>query len=82
MAEIPNGMKWWLFGRGAKHHSRMSMLFYSVGIVFFILGIVSDATNKAVGLEPTSWFLMMVGFWVVGLASWFTSYFAAKEGVD
>ena len=80
MAEIPKDTKWWLFGRGAKHHARMCVVFLSLGIVFLIIGIVGDAMNKVPGLEPTNWLIMAVGFWVLGIASWLTAYFAAKEG--
>jgi len=37
-----------------------------LGAIFAILGIIADATNTTLGLEPMSWFLLAI---VVFLAS-------------
>jgi hypothetical protein len=31
-----------------------------VGIAFLLLGVISDAINTTLGLEPTSWFLLAI----------------------
>jgi hypothetical protein len=51
-----------------------------LGIALLVIGIVSDAMNKVLGLEPTNWFIMAVGFWLLGIFGWFRGYYSAKEG--
>ena len=44
--------------------------------VCLIVGIVGDATNRTLGLEPTNWFIL-AGISLLGaIWSWITSYFA------
>ena len=81
MAEIPEDMKRMLFGRGAKQRAWLGMAFSCVTWVSLILGIVGDAANKKLGLEPTSWFLIAVGFVIATSFHWFMAYYAAKEGM-
>ena len=47
-----------------------------------VIGIVGDAINKVLGLEPTNWFIMAVGFWMLGIFAWFRGYYSAKEKLD
>ncbi len=80
MAEIPKDMRFMLFGKGVRWHARTSMALNWLGLGCLVVGIVGDAINKVLGLEPTNWFIMAIALWVWGLASWFCAYYAAKEG--
>jgi len=80
MAEIPKDMRFLLFGRGAKWMARAGLVMAMLAWVCLIVGIVGDAANKVPGLEPTNWFILMVGFLLGALWSWLTAYFATKEG--
>ena len=80
MAEIPKDMRFMIFGKGAKWHARSMMVLNWLGLACLIVGIIADAINMTLGLETTHWFIMTIAFWVWGLASWLTAYFAAKEG--
>jgi len=80
MAEIPQNMKFLLFGKGPRWHAKWALGLDSVGIVTLILGIVSAATNNALGLGAGNWFLLTITLWLWGLSAWFCAYFGAKEG--
>ena len=47
-----------------------------LGVVFLILGIVADAINTTLGLEPTSWFLLAIAVLVIS-AIWYLSWAVA-----
>ena len=80
MAEIPQNMKFLLFGKGPRWHAKVSLVLESVGIVTLILAIVSAATNNALGLGTGNWFLLTIVLFLWGLHAWFCAYFGAKEG--
>ena len=80
MAEIPQDRKRLLFGMGAKWHAWAAIIQDTLGIVCLIMGIISGAMDRALGLEPTYWFLAAIAFIVFGLSAWLTAYTAAKEG--
>ena len=80
MAEIPKDMKFLLFGKGAKWHARSAMVLDWLGMVCLIVGIVGDAINRVLGLEPLSWLVIAVALWILGLWAWLCAYTAAKEG--
>ena len=80
MAEIPQNMKFLLFGMGPRWHAKASMLLESIGMVTLILGIISAATNNAIGLGAGNWFLLTIALFLFGLSAWFCAYFGAKEG--
>jgi hypothetical protein len=81
MTEIPKDMMGLLmFGRGAKWLMRCSWVYCFLAIACLIVGIVGDAANKKLGLEPTSWFIIMVGFLILAFGDWLMAYHAAKEG--
>ena len=82
MAEIPSDVKRMLFERNPKLCCRMHDVSIYLGIAFIVMGIVSDAMNKALGLESTNWFILAVAFWVSGIFAWFRGYYSAKEGSD
>jgi len=81
MAEIPKDMKFLLFGFGAKWHAQCMMALNWLGLASLIVGIISGAMGKALGLCSTDWLLIAIALWVWGLGSWFTSYHALKEGI-
>ena len=80
MAEIPKDLKRLLFMGGARYYARMMMVMGALTWACLIVGIVGDATNRTLGLEPTNWFIF-AGISLLGaIWSWITAYFAAKEG--
>jgi hypothetical protein len=80
MAEIPSDVKRLFFERNPKLCAWIHGVAISLGIVFLVIGIVSDAMNKVLGLEPTNWFIMAFGVWMLGIFGWFRGYYSAKEG--
>ena len=81
MAEISKDTKRMLFPRGAKSPARSWVASLFVALACLIVGIVGDAANKKLGLEPTNWFIIMVGFLILAVGSYLTAYHAAKEGL-
>ena len=79
MAEIPQGMKKFLFGMGAKGHAISAIVLDFLGLGCLIVGIISGFRDEAVGLWSTEWFLITIALWVWAFWSWFTAYFGAKE---
>ena len=79
MAQLSKDMKFWLFGKGARWHAKVSFIMGCLVIVFVILGIVSAATNIALGLGASNWFLLAIIFVLWGLWAWLAAYFGAKE---
>ena len=47
----------------------MSHICAFIAFVFLLLGIISDAINKSLGLEPTSWLLLAIFTLVLGIPS-------------
>jgi len=41
--------------------ARMEDVAWLAAVVFLLLGIVSDVIDKPLGLEATSWFLLVIG---------------------
>ena len=80
MAEIPQNLKFLLFGKGPRWHAKVALGLDSAGIVTLILGIISAATNNALGLGSGNWFLLTIALFLWGLHAWFCAYFGAKEG--
>ena len=54
-----------------------------LGAIFAILGIIGDAMNATLGLEPTSWFLLAIALFVASIPEYIgwavAVYFDAKE---
>ena len=82
MAEIPKELKRHLFERNPMLCCWMNGIFTYLGFAFLLLGIVSDAMNKVLGLEPTNWFIMAVLFWIGGYFAWFRGYYSALHHSD
>ncbi|UCB43910.1 MAG: hypothetical protein JSV77_04495 [Dehalococcoidales bacterium] len=80
MAEIPQNIKFLLFGFGPKMHAQMALIANLLGIVTTVLGIISAATKNPLCLGTTSWFLLTIIFFIWGLSFWFAAYFGTKEG--
>ncbi|MBA7496027.1 hypothetical protein ES702_06625 [subsurface metagenome] len=62
-------------------------VWWFIGVIFAVVGIIGDAANVTLGLEPTSWFLLaIVAFlasitYFIGLAiSWYLETKEAKKG--
>ena len=49
------------------YHLMFARIFSILGLIFVILGIISDATNAPIGLESISWFLIAIGFFVASI---------------
>ena len=50
------------------YHLMASRIFFILGIVFAVLGVIGDAINTTLGLEPISWFLLAIGVFVASIA--------------
>jgi hypothetical protein len=68
----------------AGYHLLLSRIFFILGIIFAALGIISDAMDNTLGLEPMSWFLLAIGVFVAGIVpcvGWAVAvYLKAIEG--
>jgi len=68
----------------AGYHLLLSRIFFILGIIFAALGIISDAMDNSLGLEPMSWFLLAIGVFVAGIVpcvGWAVAvYLKAIEG--
>ena len=80
MAEVPENVRYLLFGYGPRLHALMALIANLLGIIAFLLGIVSAATKIPIGLEGSTWFLLTIIFFLWSLSFWFSAYFGAKEG--
>lgn len=49
------------------YHLLTSRIFFVLGIIFAVLGIIGDAINSNIGLQPLSWFLLSIGVVVAGI---------------
>ena len=77
MAEIPEKWKRHLFEKNPMLCLWMNGIAIYLGVAFLLIGIISDAMNKVLGLEPTNWFIMAVLFWMGGYFAWFRGYYSA-----
>jgi len=55
-----------MFQQISRRRLRLSGASMSVSVVCLIVGIVGSVTNTVLGLEPTHWFIIAVGFGVAG----------------
>ena len=51
----------------AGYHLMFSRIFSVIGLLFVILGVISDAINASIGLESISWFLVAICFFVASI---------------
>jgi hypothetical protein len=80
VAEIPQDAQFTLFGFDPKMHAQMAFVANFLGIITVIVGIVSAALKKPIGLAATHWFLLTIIFFLWGISFWISAYFGAKEG--
>ena len=80
MIEIPQSIKFLLFGFGPQMHAVMALITNLLAIATTILGIISAAKQSPLWLGATHWFLLAIILFIWGLSFWFTAYFGAKEG--
>jgi hypothetical protein len=58
-------------------------VFWLLGLVFAILGVVSDAINITIGIEPLSWFMLAAVVVLLGICmfiGWAVSWYLADKG--
>lgn len=77
MAEIRSEWKKHLFESNPMRCLWLDGILSYSGIVFLLIGIISDAMNKTLGLEPTNWFIMAFGCLLLSGFAWFRGYFSA-----
>jgi hypothetical protein len=67
----------------AGYHLLLSRIVIVLGIIFVVLGIISDVMDNSLGLESISWFLLAIGVFVAGIVpcvGWAVAvYLKAKE---
>ena len=80
MSQVPKEMKFLLFGKGPKWHAKLAQVIAWLGVVCLVLGIISAALNRTLGLGSTNWLLLTIAFFVWALWAWLCAYFATKEG--
>ena len=80
MAEIPENIKFLLFGSGPRLTALMALLINILGMATTILGIVSAAVGNSLGLGAGNWLLLSIVFFIWGFSFWCVAYFGAKEG--
>jgi hypothetical protein len=78
MSEIPENIKFLLFGFGPEMAARMALVANSLGLVTMILGIIAGATGRSLGLGATNWFLLTIALFIWGCGQWLVAYFGAK----
>ncbi len=79
MSQIPNDVKKRLFEANPILCCWMSDVMFYLGTGSLLVGIISDAIDKKLGLESTNWFIMAATFIITGIFGWFRGYFSAKE---
>jgi len=80
MVEIPQNVKFLLFGFGPRQTAQMALVIYILGMATTILGIISATTKNSLSLGASNWFLLSIVFFIWGLSFWCVAYFGAKEG--
>ena len=54
-----------------------------LGVIFAIIGVISEATTTLIGIYPTAWFLLAIASLILGLSFWLGwavgMYFHVKE---
>jgi len=78
MSQIPESIRFLLFGFGPEMAARMALAANSIGLATLILGIIAGATGKNLGLDATNWFLLTIALFIWGLGQWLVAYLGAK----
>ena len=82
MAEIPQNVKFILFGFGPRQTAQMALIINILGMATTILGVISAATKNSLYLGAGNWLLLSIVFFIWGLSFWLVAYFGAKEGYN
>ena len=82
MAEIPQNVKFILFGFGPRQTAQMALIINILGMATTILGVISAATKNSFYLGAGNWLLLSIVFFIWGLSFWLVAYFGAKEGYN
>jgi hypothetical protein len=78
MSQIPESIRFLLFGFGPEMAARMALVANSIGLVAMILGIIAAATGHKLGLGATNWLLLTIALFIWGLGQWLVAYLGAK----
>ncbi len=46
---------------------------WTLGLIFAILGVIAEAAETTLGLEPMSWYLLSIALFVAGI-SWYIGW--------
>jgi hypothetical protein len=80
MTEIPQNVKFLLFGFGPRQTALMALVINILGMATTIIGIISAATKDSLSLGAGNWFLLSIVLFIWGLLFWCVAYFGAREG--
>ena len=80
MSQIPQNVKFLLFGWGPRPTALMALLINLLAMAATILGVTSAASGNSLGLGAGNWFLLAFVFFMWGFSFWCVAYFGAKEG--
>ncbi len=78
MAEISQRLHNLVFAR-PKWRAQVSIVSDWIGTICAVMGVISDVTNRVLGLEPTNWFLLAIVFFISGLWKWIMAYTGIKK---
>jgi|APFre7841882590_1041340.scaffolds.fasta_scaffold529992_1 hypothetical protein len=78
MSQIPESIRFLLFGFGPEMAARMALVANSIGLVTMMLGIIAGATGQKLGLGAINWFLLTIALFIWGLGQWLVAYLGAK----
>jgi len=59
----------WIVGKGGTW-ALWGGVFWVLAIIFAVLGIIADAMNTALGLEPSTWLLLSIALFVGSVGSY------------
>jgi hypothetical protein len=78
MSEIPSGLHSLVFGR-PKWRAQVSIVSDWIGTFCAVMGVISDVSNRVLGLEPINWFLLAIVFFIAGFWKWIMAFTAMKK---
>jgi putative Ca2+/H+ antiporter (TMEM165/GDT1 family) len=81
MSEVSKNMRFLLLGRSTRFFAYTSLFSSCVAWASLIVGIIGDAVNKKLGLQPSNWFIMAIAFLILAVWEWLKAHAAAKEGL-
>ena len=80
MPEIPQNVKFLLFGFGPRQTAQLALVINLLAMASTILGVIGAAIKNSIGLGAANWFLLAIVLFIWGLSFWIVAYFGAKEG--